>query len=125
MNFISDSFGLKRFLALEFGNFFSRASKIADNLFKLMIHPSGVWLCFYRPQRSWAKVIFSEACVKNSVHREGGVCSKFSGGRGGWLGGGGVSAPNFRGGGVCSKFRGCLKFSGQGFLLQIFGGGGV
>ena len=24
---------------------------------------------FYRPQRSWGKVIFSEACVKNSVHR--------------------------------------------------------
>ena len=23
----------------------------------------------YRPQRSWAKVIFSQACVKNSVHR--------------------------------------------------------
>ena len=23
----------------------------------------------YRPQRSWGKVIFSEACVKNSVHR--------------------------------------------------------
>ena len=27
---------------------------------------------FYRPQRSWGKVIFSEACVNNSVHR--GVC---------------------------------------------------
>ena len=26
---------------------------------------------FYRPQRSWAKVIFSEVCVKNSVHRGG------------------------------------------------------
>ena len=26
----------------------------------------------YRPQRSWCKVIFSEACVKNSVHRSGG-----------------------------------------------------
>ena len=25
----------------------------------------------YRPQRSWAKVIFSQACVKNSVHRGG------------------------------------------------------
>ena len=30
---------------------------------------------FYRPQRSWAKVIFSQACVKNSVHGWGeGVC---------------------------------------------------
>ena len=28
---------------------------------------------YYRPQRSWGKVIFSEACVKNSVHR-GGAC---------------------------------------------------
>ena len=27
---------------------------------------------YYRPQRSWGKVIFSVACVKNSVH--GGVC---------------------------------------------------
>ena len=27
----------------------------------------------YRPQRSWAKVIFSQACVKNSVHRGGGL----------------------------------------------------
>ena len=25
----------------------------------------------YRPQRSWGKVIFSEACVKNSVHKGG------------------------------------------------------
>ena len=29
------------------------------------------WLCYYHPQWSWGKVIFSEACVKNSVH--GGV----------------------------------------------------
>ena len=28
----------------------------------------------YRPQRSWGKVIFSEACVKNSVR--GGVCGR-------------------------------------------------
>ena len=28
---------------------------------------------FYRPQRSWGMVIFSEACVKNSV-RGGGAC---------------------------------------------------
>ena len=31
---------------------------------------SGTFLCHYRPQRSWAKVIFSEACVKNSVRGE-------------------------------------------------------
>ena len=27
----------------------------------------------YHPQRSWGKGIFSEACVKNSVHGGGGV----------------------------------------------------
>ena len=26
---------------------------------------------FYRPQRSYGKVMFSQACVKNSVHRGG------------------------------------------------------
>ena len=26
---------------------------------------------YYRPQRSWGKVIFSEACVKNCVHKGG------------------------------------------------------
>ena len=32
--------------------------------------------CFtsYRPQRRCGMVIFSQACVKNSVHRVGGVC---------------------------------------------------
>ena len=30
-------------------------------------------LHLYRPQRSWGKVIFSEACVENSVHRGGAV----------------------------------------------------
>ena len=28
-------------------------------------------ITYYRPQRSWGKVIFSEVCVKNSVHRSG------------------------------------------------------
>ena len=37
----------------------------------------------YRSQRSWGKVIFSEACVKNSVHRGG-----EHGGHGGMHGGG-------------------------------------
>ena len=30
------------------------------------MHSSGMHYCYY-PQRSWDKVIFSEACVKNSV----------------------------------------------------------
>ena len=29
------------------------------------------YLDFYRPQRSCGKVMFSQACVKNSVNREG------------------------------------------------------
>ena len=36
------------------------------------MHPTGMHSC-YRPQQSWGKVIFSVACVKNSVHGEG-VC---------------------------------------------------
>ena len=28
-----------------------------------------ILILFYRPQRSWGKVIYSEVCVKNSVHR--------------------------------------------------------
>ena len=35
-----------------------------------MLH--GVSFFYYSPQRSWGKVIFSEACVKNSV--KGGAC---------------------------------------------------
>ena len=34
---------------------------------------------YYRPQRSWAEVIFSQACVKNSVHRSEGVYSVHAG----------------------------------------------
>ena len=29
------------------------------------------WTSYYRPRRSWGKAIFSETCVKNSVHMEG------------------------------------------------------
>ena len=60
-------------------------------------------LCFgihcYRPQRTWAKVIFSQACVKNSVHRGGG---------------GGLVW-----GGILQIFGGSPIFRG---VLQIFGG---
>ena len=55
---------------------------------------------FYRPQRSWGKVIFSEACVNNSVHR-GGVhgCS-----------GGGVHGCTR--GGMHGFIRGCMVLFG-------------
>ena len=33
---------------------------------------------YYRPQRSWGKIIFSEACVRNSVH--GGVSARLHAG---------------------------------------------
>ena len=62
--------------------------------------------CSYRPQRSWAKVIFSEVCVKNSVHG-GGV----------WVWSRGVS--NFLGEEGFSILGGVLHFWG---VLQIFGG---
>ena len=51
---------------------------------------------FYRSQRSWGKVIFSEACVKNSVHRvrgrawQGACVAGGMRGRGGCVAGGGV-----------------------------------
>ena len=56
-----------------------------------------------------AKAIFSEACVILSTG-----------------GGGGVSAPNFRGGCLLQIFGGgvsAANFHGGGCLLQIFGGG--
>ena len=39
-----------------------------------MIHADTMNIYSYRLQRSWAKVIFSQACVKNSVHSGEGVC---------------------------------------------------
>ena len=53
-----------------------------------------------------AKVIFSQACVMNSVHTGGGCLLQIFG-----FSGGGVSAPNFRGGLVPG---GCLQFSEYG-----------
>ena len=53
----------------------------------------------YHPQRSWGKVIFSEACVKNSVH---------GGGGGGGMRGKGVCV----GRGVCMHGRGRHAWQG-------------
>ena len=48
----------------------------------------------YRPQRSWGKVIFSEACVKNSVH--GGGCRAY------------VAAGGMHGKGACMAGGACV-----------------
>ena len=40
-----------------------------DNFQKRTFAPSRSTFLHYRPQRSWGKVIFSDVCVKNSVHR--------------------------------------------------------
>ena len=71
-----------------------------------------VGLYHYRPQWSWGKVIFSEACVKNSVHR--GVLSRPT--PRGMLGGSvwGVSRPTP---------RGEVGRSGRGVQTQGYNGG--
>ena len=57
--------------------------------FSILIQ-KGPW-CFYRAERSWGKVIFSEACVKNSVH--GGVSRPRPRGQVGGSGQGGCLGP--------------------------------
>ena len=32
-------------------------------------HPTGMYSCYHSQNEVWGKVVFSEACVKNSVHR--------------------------------------------------------
>ena len=56
---------------------------LAANYRVIDVNSEQVKKYFYRPQRSWGKVIFSEACVNNSVHGGGGACVVlFSGGGG-------------------------------------------
>ena len=52
----------ERFLVRAFFDFF--ASESCYFLVNILVN-------HYRRQRSWGKVIFSEACVNNSVHRGG------------------------------------------------------
>ena len=66
-------------------------------------------LANYHPQRSWGKVIFSETCVKNSVH--GGAC----------MVGGHAWQGCMRGGGACvvgvcmgGMHGGCMCGGGEG-----------
>ena len=55
---------------------------------------------FTAPKRSWAKVIFSEACVKNSVHQVGGVHGR---GRVWWVA---CMVGGMHGGGACMAGEG-------------------
>ena len=66
---------------------------------------------FYRLQRSWGKVIFSEACVNNSVH---------GGGRA-WLPGG---MHGFIWGVCVVLFGGACMVLFEGACVVLFGGGG-
>ena len=81
----------------------------------------------YRPQRSWGKVIFSEACVKNSVcmaqegHAWQGVCMVGKGacmtggmnGRGACMAGGHVWWGVWQEGGVCGRYYEIRSMSGR------------
>ena len=82
---------------------------------------------FYRPQRSWGKVIFSEACVKISVHRGEGEH-----GTGAWVAGGGMHGGSGRracvvggmpGRGVC--VAGGMYMAGGMHGVDMHGRGGV
>ena len=89
---------------------------------------------FYLPQLSWGKVIFSEACVNNSVH--GGACVVapggyvwfYSGGMHGFIWGG---VRGFIWGACVVLFRGaCMVLFGEacvvlfrGACVALFGGG--
>ena len=81
---------------------------------------------FYRPQRSWGKVIFSEACVNNSVHRGEGACVVAWGGMHGCTGG----DAWFYSGGMHGFIRGaCMVLFGgacmvlfRGACMVLFGG---
>ena len=77
----------------------------------------------YRPQRSWGKVIFSEACVNNSVHgghawllgghawlHRGGACVVLFRGVCMVLFGGGGGMHGFIWGDMCGFIRGCAWF---------------
>ena len=61
-------------------------------------------LSYYRPRRSWGKVIFSEACVKNSVH-------------GGHAWQGGMHGGGVHGRGACVVVGTCM--AGGGHAWQI------
>ena len=64
---------LLEYLALTWHTVAVPALLLAANYRVIDVNSEQVKKYFYRPQRSWGKVIFSEACVNNSVHGGGGV----------------------------------------------------
>ena len=94
------------------------------------------YVLHYHPQRSWGKVIFSEACVNNSVHG-GGACVVAWGGMHGFIQGGMHSfirggIHGFIQGGMCGLIRGgmcgfirgtCMVLFSRGACMVLFSGG--
>ena len=84
----------------------SRVAKLWQTQNSTLLGVFSPWSYFYRPQRSWDKVIFSEACVKNSVHgRGGGMRGR---GRAGVHGGGGHAQGGCVVGGHVWQGRVCM-----------------
>ena len=74
-------------------------------------HPTGMHSC-YHPQQSWGKVIFSEVCVKNSVHM-GESPGPPGGELGVWLGG----SPGPHQGGKLGVWPGGLQTQARGVSM--------
>ena len=60
---------------MRFHIFFTFLGILGSSIFDVFHFIEIICMFYYRPQRSWAKVIFSQACVKNSVHVGGGRVS--------------------------------------------------
>ena len=82
---------------------------------------SGTFLCHYRSQRSWGKVIFSEACVNNSVHWRGRRVWRRACMAGGMRGGGHAWQMGMHGRGACMAGG----VHGGGGACMVVGGRGV
>ena len=81
-------------------------------------------LIYYRPQRSWGKVKFSEACVKNSVHGGGGhMWQGGMHGRGAYVARGACMAGGMHGGG--HAWQGGMHGRGHTWQGGMHGKGGV
>ena len=77
---------------------------------------------YYRPQRSWGKVIFSEVCVNNSVHRGGGMRGCTGGTAACMVALGGGCVHGFIWGACMVLFGGCAWFYSGGHAWFYSGG---